>query len=191
MCSATPRSPARCRNRLSAPMRRPRSAPLPIAALLARRDAGRAGADQHLLQPGRARLRHLDRRRLSSADGGSPTSRASGGVSPPTRRARSARSKPHSPMAGSRRSRTKCSVECAADSGPVCWRSSRRRASRSAALVAYQVSRRRDPAVADRRRRAMPRAAARSCANRQAGLCLLCHPGRSRRSASRATSGRT
>ena len=48
-----------------------------------RREAGGAEADQHLLQPGGARLRHLGRRRVRAARRACwPTSKGAGGVSP-------------------------------------------------------------------------------------------------------------
>ena len=62
------RSPARCRNRPSPPMPRQGLRRRAWHALLAGEHAGTAEADQHLLQPGRARLRDLDRRRVPAGE---------------------------------------------------------------------------------------------------------------------------
>ena len=110
-----------------------------VATLLRGRDAGRAAADQHLLQPGRARLRHHGRGRLQAdRTACSPTSRARAASARPMRRARRARSKRSSPTAGSRRSRARCSAEAARDPGcAVCCR--RPAASAQEALRPYTV----------------------------------------------------
>ena len=83
-------------------------------------------ADQHLLQPGRARLRHLGRRRLSRRrTGSSPTSPGAGGVSPiDAPRATRARWRRVSPRPGSRRSPARCSAERCARGlrRRCCWR---------------------------------------------------------------------
>ena len=185
MSSAMPRSRARCRSRPSPPMPRPRSAPPRSCALLAGEQAGRAAADQHLLQPGRARLRHLGRRRLSP--GQRPTGRgrrARAASARSTRRRRPGRRKRASPMAGSRPSPARSSAERGAR-GAVRARADRwRRASRNrgaaraeAALRPYIDRRRRHPGLADRHGRAMPARGRAIVANRQVGLCLLCHSG--------------
>ena len=60
-----------------------------VATLLRGREAGRAAADQHLLQPGRAGLRHHGRGRVQAdRTACSPTSRARAGSARSTRRAR-------------------------------------------------------------------------------------------------------
>ncbi len=86
-----------------------------IAKLLARRNARRAAADQHLLQPGRAGLRHHGRGRLQ-ADRRRARRHPGRGRRQPDRgaAARPARWKRSSPTAGSRRSRLRCSAEASA-----------------------------------------------------------------------------
>ena len=89
-----------------------------VAALLAGRDAGRAAADQHLLQPGRARLRHHGRGRIQAEGRRARRHRRRGRRQPARCAARErARSKRNSPKAGSRRSRARCSAEAVGDSG--------------------------------------------------------------------------
>ncbi len=73
-----------------------------VAALLAGETPAAAEADQHLLQPRRARLRHLGRRRLPAGERACwPTSRAPAASARSTRRARSARSRRPMPRPGS------------------------------------------------------------------------------------------
>ena len=77
-----------------------------VAMLLRGETPAAAEADQHLLQPGRARLRHLGRRRIPAATKAcSPTSRAPAASARPMRPPSFAHRKRRMPRPGSRRSR--------------------------------------------------------------------------------------
>ena len=154
-----------------------------VAALLRGRDAAGAEADQHLLQPGRARLRHLGRRRLPAGRTALLADvEGAGGVSPldaPPRVPR-ARGGLCARPGSSTDHRAKCSAE---DAGAVLRCAALRRrglrplAGGGAPARALRGRRRRHPGTRSPARRATRRAAARSSPTGRTGLCLLCHAG--------------
>ena len=145
-----------------------------------------AAADQHLLQPGGARLRHLGRRRLSPARTASwPKSRAPAAPARSTRRVRCASRKPARRRLVQHHHRARSSAER--------WHAGRRIRDRLAAVLRCSPGRAdegcgpipssatpsRSPSPA---RPAIPRAAAPSSTTGRSGFACCAIPARSRRS---------
>src|SRR5829696_5297452 len=176
--SATPRSPARCRNRRSRPTPRPRSAPprSPPCSRAGRRPSRSSST------PATASSRRITASRspacTSRRTASWPTSKAPAASARPTRRARSARSRRPMPRRGSRPSPTRSSgrsvpvrVAIAAGLAAVLGADAAQAQLRPFAIVDDAIPQSLTGALGD------PARGRAIVASRQVGLCLLCHSG--------------